>query len=131
MIFRFARHTDNIENLKVFYTDILGFKVLGHFENHDNYNGIFIGPENAGWHLEFTESDKPAHHTFDADDILVFYPETTREYEEITGRIAQHNIEKVKAQNPYWQNNGITISDPDGYQVIISPLNIKEEKVQP
>ena len=74
MIFRVARHTDNIQKIRYFYTEILGFKVLGEFKDHDGYDGIFIGKENTAWHLEFTTSDKQPNHKFDKDDILVFYP---------------------------------------------------------
>ena len=58
MDFRFARHTNNLENLKLFYIHILGFELLGGFENHNDYNGIFIGKPNEDWHLEFTQSNE-------------------------------------------------------------------------
>ena len=43
MTFRFARHTNDLEQIKSFYIDILGFELLGDFENHNDYDGIFIG----------------------------------------------------------------------------------------
>ena len=43
MQFRSARHTDNIEGLKTFYTEIIGLDILGDFKDHDGYSGIFLG----------------------------------------------------------------------------------------
>ncbi|MEZ4775605.1 MAG: VOC family protein [Bacteroidia bacterium] len=120
MKFRFARHTNNLEKLKSFYTDVLGFDLLGGFEDHDNYNGIFLGYKNAGWHLEFTESDQPANHTFDEDDILVFYPESEEKYTRLLAHLREHQVEFIQPQNPYWSENGVMILDPDGYRVVIA-----------
>jgi len=43
MKFRVARHTDSLENIVTFYTNILGLQVLGDFKDHDNYNGVYLG----------------------------------------------------------------------------------------
>jgi hypothetical protein len=45
MTFRFARHTNNLEQLKSFYIYILGLELLGGFENHNGYDGVFIGKQ--------------------------------------------------------------------------------------
>jgi YycE-like N-terminal domain/YycE-like C-terminal domain len=126
MIFRIARHTNNLDEIKVFYTEVIGLNFLGKFENHNNYNGIFLGKEGLDWHLEFTESKDKVVHVFDDDDCLVFYPSTKQEYDEVTTRINLNKIEKISAKNPYWNTNGIIISDPDGCQIIISPQKIIE-----
>jgi len=125
MKFRFARHTNDLIRLKTFYTNILGFELLGSFENHDNYNGIFIGKPNLDWHLEFTQSNKKANHNFDEDDLLVFYPETIQEYEHLISKIIFEDIPFTTSKNPYWNENGKMILDPDGYRIIISNLKIK------
>lgn len=125
MNFRFARHTNDLAKLKTFYTNILGFEVLGSFENHDNYNGIFIGKPNLNWHLEFTQSNEQAIHIFDENDALVFYPETIEEYERLIFKIRLENISFVTSKNPYWNENGRMILDPDGYRIIISNLKIE------
>ena len=92
MEFRNARHTDNLELIKDFYTKIIGLKVLFSFENHNNYNGVFIGKENNDWHLEFTTSKSKAEHKFDIEDILVFYPKEKDEYDKIIAQIDANNI---------------------------------------
>ena len=125
MIFRFARHTNNLDKLKLFYTTILGFEVLGSFENHNNYDGIFLGKQNLDWHLEFTQTDEIVSFNFNEDDILVFYPETILEYNVLIENISKKNINFIASKNPYWNTNGKTILDPDGYRIIISNLKAK------
>lgn len=125
MILRVARHTDDLEKIKLFYVDILGFELLGNFENHDSYDGIFIGKEGFDWHLEFTKSNEKANHFSDEDDILVFYPETMSEYNLLIEKLATNNILIIPSKNPYWNINGKMILDPDGYRIIISKLKAK------
>jgi catechol 2,3-dioxygenase-like lactoylglutathione lyase family enzyme len=122
MIFRFARHTNDLERIKSFYIDVLGFELLGSFENHEGYDGIFIGKPTLDWHLEFTKSNENVYHSFDEDDLLVFYPESISEYENLINRIAKNNIHFITPKNPYWKLNGKMIMDPDGYNIILSNL---------
>jgi len=132
MTFRFARHTNNLEQIKSFYIDILGFELLGGFENHNGYDGVFIGKSNENWHLEFTKSEEIVLFNFNEDDILVFYPNNKSEFDFILNKIHSRKIEFIKTKNPYWNNSegsegseGKMILDPDGYRVIISDLKIK------
>ena len=125
MEFRNARHTDNLELIEEFYTQIIGLEVLFSFENHNNYSGVFIGKKDHDWHLEFTASKNKAEHKFDIEDLLVFYPTSKEEYNTIVERIETNGIKKIKAKNPYWKDNGIMIKDPDGFGVIVSNFKIK------
>ncbi|CAM3620047.1 VOC family protein [Flavobacterium saliperosum] len=122
MKLRVARHTDDLEKIKTFYTDVLGFEILGSFENHDNYHGIFIGKPNLNWHFEFTKSDKKANHFSDEDDVLVLYPETISEYKKLINNTIKNNISSITSINPYWDTNGKMFCDPDGFRIIISDL---------
>ena len=126
MTFRFARHTNDLEQIKSFYIDILGFELLGGFENHNDYDGVFIGKPNENWHLEFTKSEEIVLFKFNEDDNLVFYPNNKMEFDFIMNKIQSKNIEFVEAKNPYWNENGKMILDPDGYRIIISDLKIKQ-----
>ena len=104
MKLRFARHTNNLEKIKSFYIDILGFDLLGSFENHDNYDGIFVGKPNLDWHLEFTKSNEIVNFNFNEEDYLVFYPEDQDKYQTIIERISENNIEFIKSKNLYWND---------------------------
>jgi len=120
MKFRFARHTNDLEQLQSFYVNILGMEILGGFQNHNGYDGIFIGKTNGNWHLEFTKSDEIVPFNFGEEDVLVFYPNTKLEYESILEKINNFPIKIIEAKNPYWNENGKMFIDPDGYRIIIS-----------
>lgn len=124
MNFRIARHTFDFEPIIKFYIDILGLELLGKFENHNNYDGIFIGKSNANWHLEFTKSNQKADHKFDPDDLLVFYPQTLDEYNKIIDCFKENNVHSIKPKNPYWLENGVTYLDPDNHRIVISNCQI-------
>ena len=51
MHFRYARHSNNLAALTGFYTQILNFEVLGNFENHEAYDGVFLGKKDLDCHL--------------------------------------------------------------------------------
>ncbi|WP_339837401.1 VOC family protein [uncultured Flavobacterium sp.] len=122
MKFRVARHTNDLEKIKTFYTTVLGFDVLGRFENHDSYDGLFLGKPNLDWHLEFTKSNEIVAFNYTEDDILVFYPITILEYNHLIERVLNNSIEIITSKNSYWNKNGKMILDPDGYRIIISNL---------
>jgi hypothetical protein len=124
MTFRYARHTNNLDLLKSFYIDVLGLELLGGFENHNGYDGIFIGKPDENWHLEFTQSDEVANHSFDEDDLLVFYPNSKLEFEMIHDKLVANKINFIESKNPFWNENGKMILDPDGYGIVISHLKI-------
>lgn len=125
MVLRVARHTDDLKKIEDFYINILGFELLGSFEKHNNYNGVFIGKSGLDWHFEFTQSETKANHTFDEDDIIVLYSKTIGEYNMLLSQFYDNNIPEITAVNPYWNENGHMFQDPDGYRIVISPLRAK------
>lgn len=122
MFLRVARHTNNLEKIEDFYVNILGFERLGGFQNHNNYDGVFIGKTGLDWHFEFTQSETKANHKFDEDDITVLYPDTIRKYNMFLESLLENDIPRITAINPYWNENGQMFQDPDGYRIVISPL---------
>lgn len=118
MTFRYARHTENLSAIIQFYTEIIGLKVLGKFENHSDYNGVFPGFPDKDWHLEFTESKGGVEHKPDKDDLLVFYLQSADEWNDMREKIKKRGLQFEQSQNPYWQKNGLKILDPDGFGVI-------------
>jgi hypothetical protein len=120
MKFRVARHTHHLEPIIQFYTTVVGLEILGSFQNHEGYDGVFLGHPDENWHLEFTVSWQQPLHRPDEDDLLVFYPKGKAEFEAIHNRIQQMNIRLSTPQNPYWKKRGIMVLDPDGFGVIIA-----------
>ncbi|MEN9323079.1 MAG: hypothetical protein RL699_859 [Bacteroidota bacterium] len=126
MTFRFARHTNNLNQLKNFYVNILGFELLSSFENHAGYSGIIIGYKNENWHLEFTKSEDVVVFNFHDDDNLVLYPSNKTDYDLIISRIRSYKIEFIQAKNSFWNENGKMFLDPDGYRIVISDIKSKK-----
>ena len=124
MTLRVARHTNNLEKIEAFYLDILGFERLGGFQDHNGYEGIFIGKPDLNWHFEFTQSEEKAQHTFDEDDIIVLYPETILEYSVLIDSISK-SVSFISSKNPYWNENGKMFLDPDGFRIIVSDIKAK------
>lgn len=122
MILRVARHTNDLKKVENFYVNILGFERLGGFQNHNNYDGVFIGKPDSDWHFEFTQSKTEADHKFDDDDIIVLYPDTITKYNKLLESLLENDIKEITAINPYWNENGQMFLDPDGYRIVISPL---------
>lgn len=119
MNFRVARHTDDLNKIIQFY-QLLGMEILGSFENHDNYDGVFLGFPNTDWHLEFTVSNEKAQHKPDEDDLLVFYFDDEIKLNQIKSNLIQNNIKQIEAKNPYWNNNGFHFLDPDDFGIILT-----------
>lgn len=124
MILRVARHTNSLEKIENFYVNILGFERLGGFQNHNGYDGVFIGKPNLDWHFEFTQTETKANHTFDEDDIIVLYPETILEFSRLIESISK-NVSFISSKNPYWNQNGKMFLDPDGFRIVISDVKAK------
>ncbi|PXY47250.1 VOC family protein [Flavobacterium hydrophilum] len=122
MILRVARHTNDLKKIEDFYINILAFERLGGFQNHNNYDGVFIGKPDSDWHFEFTQSETEANHKFDEDDIIVLYPDTIKKYNTVLESLLENNIPEITAKNPYWNENGQMFLDPDGYHIVISDL---------
>jgi catechol 2,3-dioxygenase-like lactoylglutathione lyase family enzyme len=120
MILRVARHTADLQQITYFYHDILGLEILGSFANHDGYDGVFLGHKNNGWHLEFTASNEMPVHEPDEDDLLVFYCNNAAEKINLKNRLIAAGFNQVKAKNPYWNQNGTTFVDPDGFRLVLT-----------
>jgi catechol 2,3-dioxygenase-like lactoylglutathione lyase family enzyme len=122
MKFRIARHTQDLNRIIDFYGRVLGLKVLGQFKDHYNYNGVFLGVPTESWHLEFTVSSETPSHSSEDDDLLVFYAESLDEFNKIKERFIENHVKHVRPKNPYWEKNGITFVDPDGFRIVISVI---------
>ena len=120
MNFRVARHTDNLETIIKFYRDLLGLEVIGEFNNHDKYDGVFIGKVGLNWHLEFTTSEESPKHQTDKDNLLVFYLDSEEEYILLKQKFNDNGFSSVQSKNPYWNNNGSMYIDPDGFRIVIT-----------
>lgn len=122
MFLRVARHTNDLGKMVDFYVNLLGFELLADFQNHNDYDGVFIGKSGLDWHFEFTKSKEKANHTFDQDDVIVIYPKSILDYDQLISRLVHNDISIITSNNPFWNENGKMFLDPDGYRIVLSPL---------
>lgn len=117
---RVARPTDNLSAVVEFYRDGLGFEVLYEFYDHDGFDGVMLGRKDGPYHLEFTyKRGHPTGRAPTEDNLLVFYIPDEKEWQQVIHRIESHGYKAVKAFNPYWDKQGKTFEDPDGYRVVL------------
>jgi len=116
---RLARHTSDIERIKKFYIDVIGLKAMGGFDNHEGYDGVFLGLEDHSWHLEFTKTEEETKRVHDEDDLLVLYMQSEEEYNVLVDRLKSENAEFVETKNPYWRDEGVAVLDPDGNRIVV------------
>jgi catechol 2,3-dioxygenase-like lactoylglutathione lyase family enzyme len=117
---RIARPSDDLEALLPFYRDGLGMEILYRFEDHDGFDGIMLGGKGAPWHLEFTGAH--GHRAGKAptqDNLLIFYIADAEHHAAAVARMRAAGFEPVPSFNPYWDENGVTFEDPDGYRIVI------------
>jgi catechol 2,3-dioxygenase-like lactoylglutathione lyase family enzyme len=118
MQLRVARHTERLEQLVVFYRDGLGLPEIGRFEGHDGYDGVFLAVPGTETHFEFTAGGGHAPPAPHPESLLVLYLGSTDAVTEACERVGATPLEPA---NPYWRQNGVTLADPDGFQVVLVP----------
>jgi catechol 2,3-dioxygenase-like lactoylglutathione lyase family enzyme len=115
-----ARPTDHLDEVVRFYTEGLGLAVLGSFENHEGFDGVMIGVANGSYHLEFTHQRGHKVGTAPTEDnLLVFYMPDKEVWQAAVDKMTAAGYESVPAYNPYWDRDGRTYEDPDGYRVVL------------
>ena len=117
---RIAHLSADLTAVVKFYRDGLGFEVLYEFRDHDGFDAVMLGRKGAAYHLAFVH--KAGHKVGQAptdDNLLVFYLPDTDEWTRAVARLEALGHRPVKAFNPYWDKNGKTFEDPDGYRVVL------------
>ncbi|HEY2873046.1 MAG TPA: VOC family protein [Reyranella sp.] len=122
-VLRVARPSDDIDVLLPFYCNGLGLTVLYHFEDHDGFDGVMLGHEKAPYHFEFTRAHgHTAGRAPTADNLVVFYLPDAAEWQAAVQRMRDAGFSPVAAFNPYWDRDGVTFEDPDGYRVVLQRM---------
>ena len=115
---RFARHTDRLDELVRFYRDGLGLPEIGRFEDHDGYDGVFLELPGTSAHLEFTTGGAHRPPEPHPETLLVLYLGSQDAVDNARQRLGEQPVE---ATNPYWNEHGVTLVDPDGFRVVLVP----------
>jgi catechol 2,3-dioxygenase-like lactoylglutathione lyase family enzyme len=118
--FRIARPTNQLQKVVEFYRDGLGLRVVGHFENHNGYDGVMLGLPDTAYHLEFTQHvDAVPCPPPSEDNLLVFYMPDIEARDLVVNRLHGRGYDEVEPENPYWKNEGVTIEDPDRWRIVL------------
>jgi catechol 2,3-dioxygenase-like lactoylglutathione lyase family enzyme len=119
---RIARPCHDLQASERFWVDGLGLEVL--FRVDESAEGghalVMVGWTGAPWHLELVhdpDDETPAAPT--EEDLLVLYLGGEVD-EDVVGRLVDAGGTRVPARNPYWEQWGVTIADPDGYRLVLS-----------
>jgi ribosomal protein S18 acetylase RimI-like enzyme len=115
---RIARHTARLEEVAAFYRDGLGLVDVGGFRGHDGYDGVFLAVPGTGAHLELTAGGEHAPPVPHPESLLVLYLGDRDAVEAVLARLG---AEPVAPANPYWEEHGATVEDPDGFRVVLVP----------
>ena len=117
---RIARPTDHLGEVVEFYKAGLGFVELGSFVDHNGFDGVMLGHPTSCYHLEFTHAQ--GHKVGKAptqDHLLVFYLPNKSDWQQVVERLETLGSTSVRSFNPYWDLNGKTYEDPDGYRIVL------------
>ena len=95
--------------------------ILGGFQSHADYDGIFLGKEGCDWEIEFTSGPEKAEHHPDEDDLLVFYIDKEEEWDVLKQNLKEAGVELLQAKNPYWNKGSMYFLDPEGFGLVLSP----------
>jgi catechol 2,3-dioxygenase-like lactoylglutathione lyase family enzyme len=118
--FRVARPSRDLEMVQRFYTRALGFQVLAAFTGHHGIDGIILGHPAWPYHLEFTRRrEDPIRPRPTEEDLLVFYLPEPSLWSEVVRRCHDVGASFVTSSNPYWDEHGVTLEDPDGYRIVL------------
>nr|WP_272911324.1 VOC family protein [Rhizobium sp. SL42] len=109
-----------MDALRQFYCGGLGLDLLYEFAGHDGFDGIMVGQRGVPYHFEFTKkAGHPVGRAPTEDNLIVFYIPDQTEWNASVARMVSSGFPPVPAFNPYWDRNGKTFEDPDGYRVVL------------
>ncbi|KJY25913.1 MULTISPECIES: VOC family protein [Streptomyces] len=118
---RVARPSRDLAAAERFYVDGLGLDVLWRTSGHvpGEHDLVMVGPAGGGWHFELTrDPENPVEPSPTVDDLFVVYlgqaPDAA-----LVRRLIACGGEQVPSNNPYWDEYGVTVTDPDGYRLVL------------
>ncbi|MBC7373042.1 MAG: VOC family protein [Frankiales bacterium] len=114
---RLARPSRDFAAAERFWVDGLGLQVLWRTPPRDPEPLVMVGWNSAGWHLELVASSGVVP-TPTEEDLLVLYLDGPVD-SALVGRLVAAGGVVVTSRNPYWDEWGTTVQDPDGYRLVL------------
>ncbi len=120
MHLRIARPVTDLARVHRMYADGLQLELLGSFADHAGFDGVMLGVPGGAWHLEFTVCRRhPVTPAPTDEDLLVLYLPQPAQWRAACARMSAAGFVPVPSFNPYWEVDGRTFVDPDGYRVVL------------
>ncbi|MEU9993868.1 VOC family protein [Streptomyces sp. NPDC050848] len=119
---RLARPSRDLAAAERFYVDGLGLDVLWQTTERvpGKHDLLMVGPKDGAWHFELTrDPEHPLEPTPTVDDLFVLYLGAPADAS-LIDRLTASGGTRVPAHNPYWDEHGVTVADPDGYRLVLS-----------
>ncbi|CAM5664836.1 VOC family protein [Streptomyces narbonensis] len=118
---RIARPSRDLAAAERFYVDGLGLDVQWRTPAREpgKHDLLMVGPAGGGWHFELTrDPDNPVEPAPTVEDLFVVYLGAPVEEEQVERLVAAGGT-RIPAHNPYWDEYGVTVADPDGYPLVL------------
>jgi catechol 2,3-dioxygenase-like lactoylglutathione lyase family enzyme len=117
---RIARPTGQLERVVAFYRDGIGLPIIYSYTDDAEYDGVIFGLPGKSVNLEITRhhGDGPCPIP-PPDNLLVLYILDRGAIDDLVGRLREMGHAPVAPRNPYWAEKGVTIPDPDGWNVVL------------
>ncbi|MFD9906983.1 VOC family protein [Streptomyces sp. NPDC059063] len=120
---RIARPCRDLAAAERFWVDGLGLSVIWRTDGsggHGDHELLMVGWPDGSWHLELVhETAAPVEPRPTEEDLLVVYLDEEVP-EEAVARLVEHGGTRVQSPNPYWNEWGVTVADPDGYRLVLT-----------
>jgi catechol 2,3-dioxygenase-like lactoylglutathione lyase family enzyme len=117
---RIARPVTDLSRTEPMYRAGLGLERIGHFEGHDGFDGVMLGEPGGSYHLEFTYCRAhPVEPTPTPEDLLVLYVPERSDWLRRCEAMVAAGFQSVASLNPYWDKQGRTFEDHDGYRIVV------------
>ena len=117
---RIARPVTNLERTCALYTQGLELMRIADFVDHAGFSGVMVGRPELAWHIEFTHChEHPRQPAPTDEDLLVLYYPDQADWQRACARMTAAGFRALSSFNPYWDINGNTFVDDDGYRVVL------------
>lgn len=125
---RLARPVSDLSRTQAMYVLGLGMQVLGSFQNHEGFDGVMLGVVGGQHHFEFTQyRGHPVSPTPTQEDLIVFYIPQRLDWQSSCADMENAGFKSVTSFNPYWDANGRTFEDHDGYRIVLQNADWRSE----
>ncbi|MFF4340822.1 VOC family protein [Kitasatospora sp. NPDC001540] len=118
---RYARPSRDLAAAERFWTEGLGLSVLWRTTERvpGEHDLVMVGLPGGSWHFELArDPERPVEPTPTVEDLFVLYLGGPVD-EALVERLVEAGGTRVAAHNPYWDEHGVTVRDPDGYDLVL------------